>query len=52
MFGKILKGMDIVKKIGTTKTNAQDRPEQEVIVSDSGVLSVDEPFAVAKEDAV
>lgn len=43
--------MDIIKKIGATKTSGSDRPVQEVVIADCGELPVDEPFSVAKEDA-
>jgi len=52
IFGKVLKGMDVVRKIESTKTDARDKPVQDVKVADSGVIPVEEPFAVTKEDAV
>jgi peptidyl-prolyl cis-trans isomerase B (cyclophilin B) len=52
VFGKILKGMDIVRKIESTKTNANDKPVQDVVIADSGIIVVEEPFAVNREDAV
>lgn len=30
IFGEVVEGMDVVEKIGKTKTGAQDRPEKEV----------------------
>lgn len=51
VFGKVLKGMDIIRKIGSTKTNQSDRPEKDVVIADCGVLPVEEPFAVSKDDA-
>ena len=51
VFGKIIKGMDVVRKIESTKTDSRDRPEKDVIISDCGTLPVTEPFAVSKEDA-
>ena len=51
VFGKVLKGMDIIRKIGTTETNESDRPLKDIVISDCGVLPVEEPFAVTKEDA-
>ena len=32
VFGKVTKGMDIVKKIGSTKTGAGDRPVKDVVM--------------------
>lgn len=51
VFGKVLEGMDIIRKIGSTKTNQSDRPEKDVVIADCGVLPVEEPFAVSKDDA-
>ena len=52
IFGKVLKGMDIIRKIGATKTDGADRPVKDVVIADCGVLPVEEPFAVTKDDAV
>jgi len=52
VFGKVLKGMDVVRKIESTKTDSRDKPEKEIKIADSGIIPVDEPFAVAREDAV
>ncbi|CAL1280513.1 unnamed protein product, partial [Larinioides sclopetarius] len=51
VFGKVLKGMNIVRKIESSKTSSSDRPEKEVKIADSGTLPVEKPFSVAKEDA-
>jgi len=32
VFGKVIEGMDIVKKIGKVKTNAQDKPLEDVVM--------------------
>jgi peptidyl-prolyl cis-trans isomerase B (cyclophilin B) len=48
VFGKVLEGMDIIKKVEATKTNGRDAPIQDVIVEDSGVIEVDSPFEVQK----
>ena len=42
---------DVVKKIEQTKTGANDRPANDVIIKDSGSIDVEEPFAVLKEGA-
>ena len=44
--------MDVVKNIEKNPTGAQDRPKKEVLITNSGVIEVAEPFAVDKEDAV
>ncbi|RWS02795.1 peptidyl-prolyl cis-trans isomerase B-like protein [Dinothrombium tinctorium] len=51
VFGKVIKGMDIVRKIESMKTDSRDRPNQEVKIVDSGVIEVKEPFSVSKDDA-
>jgi len=51
VFGKVVKGMDIVRKIEQTETNSQDRPKREVKIADCSVRTLETPLAVAKEDA-
>lgn len=51
MFGKIIGGMDIVRKIEAGKTDGRDKPEKDVVIADSGAEEVADPFPVAKEDA-
>jgi len=51
VFGKIIKGMDIVRKIEETKTDGRDKPVKDVTISDCGSESIPEPFAVVKDDA-
>merc|ERR1712098_916114 len=49
VFGKVLKGMDVVKKVEANPTGAQDRPKKEVLIAKSRHEAVAEPFAVTKE---
>jgi peptidyl-prolyl cis-trans isomerase B (cyclophilin B) len=51
VFGKVLEGMDVVRKIESTKTSARDKPEKDVVIADSGSIAVDKPFAVDKKPA-
>lgn len=51
VFGKVIKGMDVVRKIESQKTDSRDRPEKDVMIADAGTLPVTEPFAVSKDDA-
>ena len=40
--------MDVVRKIEQTKTRPGDKPESDVIITDSGTLPVDSPFQTEK----
>lgn len=51
VFGKVVKGMDVVRKIESTKTDGRDKPVNDVVVSDCDIIPVEKPFPVAKEDA-
>ncbi len=33
VFGEVVEGMDIIKKIGTTKTDGRDRPVKDVVIT-------------------
>jgi len=50
VFGKVINGMSVVRKIEGTKTDGRDKPEQDVVIVDCGSEPI-EPFAVSKEDA-
>ena len=39
VFGKIVKGMDVVDKIGSTKTDAGDRPVNKVVINKATIIS-------------
>merc|ERR1711915_407931 len=51
VFGKVLKGMSVVRKVESNKTDGRDKPLKEVKIEDCGAEELVEPFAVAKEDA-
>jgi len=51
VFGKVVGGMDVVRKIENNKTDGRDKPVKDVQIVDCGGEEVAEPFAVAKEDA-
>merc|ERR1712236_173151 len=51
VFGKVIKGMSMVRKIENNKTDGRDIPVQEVKIVDAGGEEVSSPFAVTKEDA-
>ncbi len=46
VFGKVIEGMDVVKKVEATKTNGRDMPVKDVVIADCGVLEVEAPFPV------
>merc|ERR1711912_146533 len=52
VFGKVLEGMDVVKKIEAQKTSSRDKPEKDCKIAASGSIEVEEPFATEKADAV
>ena len=49
VFGKVLEGMDVVRKIEKTEKLPGDRPKQDVIIASSGHIAVDVPYAVERE---
>merc|ERR1739846_209385 len=51
VFGKVLSGMDVVRRVEGNKTDGRDKPVKEVKIIDCGgeELAEDEYFAVAKE---
>ena len=46
VFGKVLEGMEVVRRIENLKTDEGDHPGKEVVIVDSGVIAVDTPFDV------
>merc|ERR1711951_7270 len=53
VFGKVLKGMDVVRKIESNKTDGRDKPVKDVTIAACGgeALSEADWFATAKEAA-
>jgi len=51
VFGKVLNGMDVVRKIESLATDGRDKPTKDVVIAACGTLEVDEPFAVEKKSA-
>lgn len=39
VFGKVVKGMDVVDKIGSSKTDAGDRPVNKIIINKATIIS-------------
>jgi len=38
--------MDIVSKIGVTKTDNGDKPLKQVVITESGILPLEKPFKI------
>jgi peptidyl-prolyl isomerase H (cyclophilin H) len=38
VFGKVVEGMDVVHKIENTRTNAEDKPMQDVTIAQCGEM--------------
>ncbi|XP_045777238.1 peptidyl-prolyl cis-trans isomerase 6 [Maniola jurtina] len=50
VFGKVLEGMDVVRKIEKTPTS-NDKPVKDVVITNTQVEEVAEPFSVTKDSA-
>ncbi|CAL2027493.1 unnamed protein product [Caenorhabditis brenneri] len=51
VFGKVLEGMDVVRKIEKTEKLPGDRPKSDVVIAASGHIAVETPYAVDREAA-
>jgi cyclophilin family peptidyl-prolyl cis-trans isomerase len=51
VFGKIVKGMDVVRTIEKNPTSETDKPTMEVKIVNCGIKEFGKPFGVVKEDA-
>lgn len=51
VFGKVLEGMDVFRKIEKSRTDDKDKPTYEVKIADCGSLTVATPFDVQRNDA-
>nr|AAQ54612.1 Gly d Mal s 6-like protein [Glycyphagus domesticus] len=51
VFGKVIEGMSIVKKIESTETDSSDRPKKVVKIADCSVETLTEPLSVSRESA-
>ncbi|XP_069621840.1 peptidyl-prolyl cis-trans isomerase B [Ranitomeya imitator] len=49
VFGKVLEGEDVVRKIEATKTDSRDKPLKDVVIANCGKIDVEKPFGIAKE---
>ncbi|PAV62997.1 hypothetical protein WR25_03888 [Diploscapter pachys] len=48
VFGKVLEGMNVIRKIEETKTRPGDKPVDDVVITDSGEVSLSAPFQTEK----
>merc|ERR1719228_2388708 len=51
VFGKVIKGMSVVRAVEKNKTDGRDKPIKEVKIVDCGGETVDTPFTVEEADA-
>jgi len=51
VFGKVVGGMDVVRKVEKNKTDARDKPLAEVKIAAARANEVSTPYSVTKEDA-
>ncbi|VDM55533.1 unnamed protein product [Angiostrongylus costaricensis] len=48
VFGKVLEGMSVVRKIENTETTPEDRPKEDVVIADCGEVRLTAPFETEK----
>ena len=51
VFGEVIDGMDVVKAIEQTRTNSRDKPNEEVVIANSGVFEGDVGAATGKPNS-
>ncbi|XP_050352874.1 peptidyl-prolyl cis-trans isomerase 6 [Nymphalis io] len=51
VFGKVIEGMDVVRKIEKTVTGTNDRPVKDVVITNTHAEIISEPFSVTKDSA-
>lgn len=49
VFGVVVEGMDVVRKIENTDKDSRDRPNKDVVIADCGEIPVDTPFSVPQK---
>ena len=42
---------EFVRKMENTKTDGRDKPSKDITIADCGAETIEEPFAVSKDDA-
>ncbi|MDP0562853.1 MAG: peptidylprolyl isomerase [Candidatus Endonucleobacter sp. (ex Gigantidas childressi)] len=48
VFGKVIEGMDLIRKIENVEVKGPDKPEHKVVITNSGALPVEKPFIVTE----
>merc|ERR1711928_308266 len=48
VFGKVIEGMDVIRQVEQTPTDARDKPAKDVTIAATAVATDFEPFAVEK----
>jgi cyclophilin family peptidyl-prolyl cis-trans isomerase len=51
VFGKVLKGMKFVEKIGLVKTGDKYKPDVNVVITNCGTMKVENGTKTVKDDA-
>ncbi|CAJ0578280.1 unnamed protein product, partial [Mesorhabditis spiculigera] len=51
VFGKVLEGMDVIRKVEQTPKAAGDKPKEDVVIVAAGHEAIAQPFSVEKTDA-
>ncbi|KAL5007995.1 hypothetical protein ScPMuIL_013576 [Solemya velum] len=52
VFGKVIKGMDVLKTIGSVSTNADQTPKKTVKIIDSGVVGLKNKYDLTNEQVL
>lgn len=50
VFGRVVDGMDVVKAIESSRTAPGDRPVEDVVIADSGILTDVETGTPSKDE--
>jgi len=51
VFGKVIEGMSVVRKIEDSEISTNDHPVKTVTIVEAGHIEVETPFSVEKDDA-